>query len=166
MKSSSWSNETSGLVAPSGIASQPRPRRCGILAAMTTGGPEVVRDQFAAVNERDWARAMSHYADDVVLGVHGGGIQDGVFEGKRAVGAWFGDWFQAFDRDARFDITELTELETGSLLVVADHHASGRASGVEVRDVFTWVYVVRDGKVVRLDLFPDREAALAGAGRA
>ena len=28
---------------------------------------EVIRDQFAVTNERDFTRAMGHYADDVVL---------------------------------------------------------------------------------------------------
>ena len=129
--------------------------------AMTAA--EVVRDQFYATNERDWRRAMSHYAEDVVLGVHGVGITDGTFMGRDAVGAWFGDWFGAFDRDAHFDITELSEQDGGTVLVVADHHASGRTSGVEVHDVFVWLYRVRGGKVVRLDMYPSREAAIAAA---
>jgi len=126
---------------------------------------EVVRDQFEAVNERDFARAMSHYADDVVLGVHGGGITDGTFYGRDAVGAWFGDWFRTFDRDAHFDITELTRLDEGVVLAVAEHHASGRASGVVVHDTFIWLYDVREGKVAALDMYPSREAAVAAAAK-
>jgi ketosteroid isomerase-like protein len=34
---------------------------------MSQENVEVIRDQYAAVNERDFGRAMGHYADDVVL---------------------------------------------------------------------------------------------------
>ena len=36
-------------------------------SAMSKENVEVVRDQFAAVNERDFPRAMGHYAEDVEL---------------------------------------------------------------------------------------------------
>ena len=111
---------------------------------------EVIRDQYAAVNERDWGRAMSHYADDVVLEIPGSGLQSGTFKGKEAVGEWFGDWMATFDRDLHFEIRELTRLRDGSLLVIADHRARGKASGVEVEQPIAWRYWFRDGKVIRL----------------
>ena len=37
-----------------------------------------------------------------------------------------------FGRDARFDVQEARGLPTGAVLIVADHRARGRASGVEV----------------------------------
>ena len=64
---------------------------------------EVIRDQYAAVNERDWKRAMSHYADEVELEIPGSGLQSGTFRGKEAVGEWFGDWMATFDRDLHFE---------------------------------------------------------------
>jgi len=111
---------------------------------------EVIRDQYAAVNERDWGRAMSHYADDVVLEIPGSGLQSGTFEGKEAVGEWFGDWMATFDRDLHFEIKEMTRLRDGSLLVIADHRARGKASGVEVEQPIAWRYWFRDAKVTRL----------------
>jgi ketosteroid isomerase-like protein len=111
---------------------------------------EVIRDQYAAVNERDWERAMSHYAEDVELVVPGSGLQTGTFTGREAVGNWFGDWMATFDYDLHFEITELIELRDGSLLVFADHRARGKGSGVEVEAPIAWRYWLRDGKVVRL----------------
>lgn len=111
---------------------------------------EVIRDQIAAVNERDWERAMSHYADDVELEIPGSGIQSGTFRGKKAAGEWFGDWMGTFDRDLHFEIRELTELRDGSLLVILDHRARGKASGVELEAPIAWRYWLRDGKVARL----------------
>lgn len=125
---------------------------------------EVIRDQFAAVNERDFERAMSHYADDVVLVVRGDFVANpGTYEGKEAVGGWFGDWFQAFGRDYRFEIKEARDLG-GLIFIYAMHGGSGRASGVEVRGANSYLYRVRDGKVTRVEFYATRAEALEAAG--
>jgi ketosteroid isomerase-like protein len=52
---------------------------------------EVVLDQFAAVNERNFERAMSLYAEDVELVVDPRAfLEGGTFKGRDAVGEWFG----------------------------------------------------------------------------
>ena len=69
---------------------------------MSQQNVEVVRDQFAAVNERDFPRAMSHYAEDVELIVDREGfLEGGRFNGREAVGQWFADWFETFERGYR-----------------------------------------------------------------
>ena len=100
---------------------------------MSQENVEIVLDQYAATNERDFERVMSHYAEDVELVAREPWtIQSGRFKGREAVGRWFGDWFATFGRDARFDVQEARGLPTGAVLIVADHRARGRASGVEV----------------------------------
>ena len=125
---------------------------------------EVVRDQFDAVNERDFERAMALYADEVVLVARGEAVPNpGTYEGKEAVGKWFGDWFQAFGRDYRFTIHEAREL--GDLIFIhATHGGSGRASGVEVRGENSYLYRVEDGKVARVEFYATRSEALEAAG--
>ena len=74
---------------------------------MSQENVEVVRDQFAAVNERDFPRAMGHYAEDVELVVDTYSfLEGGTFKGRHAVGEWFADWFSTFEPDYRFDIKE------------------------------------------------------------
>jgi ketosteroid isomerase-like protein len=126
---------------------------------------EIVLDQYAATNERDFERAMSHYADDVELVAREHWtIRSGRFKGREAVGRWFGDWFDTFDRDARFEVKEARELPTGAVLIVADHHARGRASGAEVHGTVIWVYRLREGKITRVEGFSSRKEALEAAG--
>ena len=122
---------------------------------------EVVRDQFEAVNERDFERAMDHYAEDVVLIVP---VEPnpGTYRGKEAVGRWFGEWFQVFGRDYRFQIDEAREV--GEVIFIhAKHGGHGRSSGVEVRGESSYLYRVRDGKVARVELYWERADALAAA---
>ncbi len=125
---------------------------------------EVVLDQYAATNERDFRRVMSYYDDEVELVAREPWLRTGVFKGRDEVGRWFGDWLSTFDRDAWFDVKEARELEDGTVLLVADHHARGRASGVEVRGTVIWVYRLRGGKITRVEGFASREQALEAAG--
>jgi ketosteroid isomerase-like protein len=132
---------------------------------MSQENVEVVLDQYAATNERDFRRVMSYYDDDVELVAREPWLRTGVFKGREAVGSWFGDWLSTFDRDARFEVKEARELENGTVLLVADHHARGRASGVEVGGTVIWVYRLRGGKITRVEGFASREQALEAAGR-
>ena len=130
---------------------------------MSSADVSVVRDQFDAVNERDFARAMSHYAEDVVLVVPGEGLQSGTYEGKEAVGEWFGDWFRTFAADYRFEIDEARLLEGGVVFLHAHHGGSGRLSGVEVHGENSYLYRVKAGKIIRVGFFSTREEALEAA---
>ena len=126
----------------------------------------MVRDQFDAVNERDFERSMALYADEVVLVARGEAVPNpGTYEGKEAVGKWFGDWFQAFGRDYHFEIDEARQLED-QIFIHATHRGTGRASGVKVQDENSYLYRVRDGKIVSVRFYATREEALAAAGAA
>jgi ketosteroid isomerase-like protein len=124
---------------------------------------EVVREQFAATNGRDFERAMSFYAEDVVLVVEEGFLNTGTFAGKEAVGEWFGDWFRAFGTDYHFQIVDLRDLGGGLVFLVATYGGSGRTSGVVVRDQRAYLYLVEAGKITRLQLFLTADAALEAA---
>jgi ketosteroid isomerase-like protein len=125
---------------------------------------DVVLDQFAAVNERDFERAMDRYAEDVRLfAAPASGPKAGVFEGKEAVGEWFGDWFRTFAPGYRFEVEEARELDSGVILIFATHGGRGRMSGVEVRGETGYLYRVEGGKVSQVGFYSDREEALAAA---
>ena len=125
----------------------------------------MVRDQFEATNERDFERAMGLYADDVVLiAPRIEGIQNpGTYEGKEAVGEWFGDWFRTFDRDYRFEIIEARQLDQGAVFLFARHGGSGRLSGAEVHGENAYLYRVRGGKIIRVGFYGTRQEALEAA---
>ena len=125
---------------------------------------DLVVAQFDAVNQRDFQRAMDAYADDVVLVVgEEWGISSGTFEGKRAVGEWFGDWFRQFARDYHFKITETRDLGAGQLFLVAEHAGTGRLSGAPIEAESGYLYRVKDGRIVRAELHSTPAAALEAA---
>jgi ketosteroid isomerase-like protein len=125
---------------------------------------EVIREQYAATNDRDFERAMDVYADDVVLVVgEGWGITSGRFEGKAAVGEWFGDWFRQFAPGYHFEIVELREFRGGVVFLDAKHGGSGRASGVTIGSESGYLYRVVNGKIVQVQLFSTPAEALEAA---
>jgi ketosteroid isomerase-like protein len=130
---------------------------------MSPSNVDVVLDQFAGVNERDFARVMDGYAEDVVLVVHPEAfLNAGTFEGREAVGKWFGDWFRTFEADYRFDIEQARDL--GDVVFLdASHHGHGRTSGAEVHGRTGYLYTVRDSKVARVEIFASASDALAAA---
>jgi ketosteroid isomerase-like protein len=131
---------------------------------MSQENVEVVRDQFAATNERDFPRAMSYYAEDVELVVDRDAfLEGGTFSGREAVGQVFGNWFATFEPGYSFDIQEIRDLGE-VVFLFATHRGRGRASGVEVRGETAYLYTLRDGKVARLELYPGRAEALEAAG--
>ena len=125
---------------------------------------EVVLDQFAAVNARDFARAMSLYAEDVELVVDREAfLESGTFKGRDAVGRWFGNWFATFEPGYRFEIEETRDL--GEIVFLsATHQGRGRTSGVQVQGKTGYLFRLRDGKVVHLRIFPTAAEALEAAG--
>jgi ketosteroid isomerase-like protein len=131
---------------------------------MSRENVDVVLDQFAATNERDFPRAMSHYAEDVELVVHPDAfLQRGTFTGRDAVGEWFGDWFRTFEPGYHFEIEEARDL--GDVVFLnASHRGHGRTSGAEVHGQTGYLYTVRDGKIARVEIYPNPAAALQATG--
>jgi ketosteroid isomerase-like protein len=128
------------------------------------GDVDVVLEQFGAVNEGDFERAMSYYADEVELFVDAGAfLESGTFTGRDAVGEWFGNWFRSFERGYRFDIEDARDLGD-DVLLVAGHRGRGRTSGAEVHGRNGYLYRVRDGRIVRVEIYPGGAEALEAAG--
>jgi limonene-1,2-epoxide hydrolase len=77
---------------------------------------------------------------------------DGV---REAIAVWSESW-------ERMDITIEDVSEVGERVVITLHQRfKGKGSEVEVAITSTNVFTVRDSKIVRVQLFTDREAALA-----
>jgi ketosteroid isomerase-like protein len=131
---------------------------------MSEANVNVIRDQFAAVNERHFPRAMEHYAEDVELFVDSDAfLTGGTFSGREAVGQWFADWFTTFEPGYHFDIEEARDLGD-RVFLSASHGGRGRSSGVEVQGQTGYLYDLRDGKIVRVALYGTIAHALTAAG--
>jgi uncharacterized protein len=82
----------------------------------------------------------------------------GVFHDMRTpnprLSAWLSGW-----EEWRAEAEEYVEMGD-YIVVLATYHGRGRGSGVEISQEGAHVFKLRDGKVVRLEIFASREKAL------
>ena len=114
----------------------------------------------------DLAEAIGALAEDVTFVFHGkmrtfAGAE--TVSGRKAAIEWLTDWFSRFDPDYRMEIKESRDWGD-RVLVVPNHRASGRASGIPISEQTAEVLTMRDGKIIRQDFFASRDEALEAAG--
>jgi ketosteroid isomerase-like protein len=120
---------------------------------------EIVRGQFELVNRGEGVKATDAWADEIVLNVTQG-LTQGTFRGRDAVARWFSSWYGAYQPGYRIEIEEPFEV-AGHIVVVNHHHGVGRTSGIATTASWVNVYELRDGLIVRTEIYPDLDEALA-----
>ena len=90
-------------------------------------------------------------------------LEGRVYRGHKGVRAWI----EALDEDwEHFEPCFEEFHDLGDRILIFGHwRARGRASGVELdNQPATWLYKIKEGKVVRMRTFTDRAEALEAAG--
>lgn len=122
----------------------------------------LIREFTEAFNRRDVDYMTSQLDPDVELHEWPTAPGAGSYRGREGVRSALDSWFEAW---AWMQVEVVDVVEVGERVMVTLHQrAKGKGSEVEVEiDSFN-VYTVRDGKVTRIELFTEREPALAAAG--
>jgi uncharacterized protein len=123
---------------------------------------EVVERLNKAFEEGDIEAALAELDPEVELVPIRAQLEGASYRGhdgyKRSISDFEEDW-----DDLRIHPEQIRE--TGDRVVVTGRMAArGKASGVELDIPLGLVYELRDGKVVRLESFPDPDEALRAAG--
>jgi len=125
---------------------------------------EALRAAFEQFAQGDF-RSVTHLYDPAVewvehRGVPGGGEFGGVDQVRQGFRGWLSSWERY-----RLELTEL--LERGDCYFAAVR-GSGRGvmSGAYAEDLFFQVWTFRDGRIVRIENFAERDEALAALGLA
>ena len=126
---------------------------------MPEGNSDLLRRYFDAANRRDFDEVMDIYAEDVVMIVPDAWLIGGTFEGKDAVGRWFGDWYRTFGGGPQFEVVDTVE-HGERVALAAQAHSRGRRSGVELDADYFYVFRIEDGKIVHLQFYASWSEAL------
>jgi ketosteroid isomerase-like protein len=125
---------------------------------MSQENEEVVREVWDAYSRDDYDRIAGFHDAHIVVVT----LEEGALYGNNAVLANYERWNEAWEG------AETTPEEVighgDRVFVAARFHARGRASGVEVETRLYEVFMVRDGKVLRIDEYATRDEALEAAG--
>ncbi len=131
---------------------------------MSRENVELVRSVYAAWERGDYGAGDWHESD--VEFVMADGPNPGRWIGTQAVAKGWGDFLSAW-HDFRQVADAYRELDDGRVLVLFHFTGRGKASGLEVErtgSAAAGLFDVRAGKVARIALYFDREAALEAVG--
>jgi ketosteroid isomerase-like protein len=125
---------------------------------------DLVRSIYAAWQRGDFGAV--EWADPEIEFVAADGPDVSQSTGVAAMTESWRQWMGAWE-NYRSEAEEYRELDGERVLVLMRHGGRGKASGVEVEHLDrrgTNLLHIRDGKVVRLALYWDRDHALADLG--
>ena len=130
---------------------------------MSEENVELVRDAFAVFtipgDPETMIAASGPGFEMHLIGVTGEPVH---YSGASGIRRWFRDVAQSWE-SFRFEATGFRDLGD-RVLVLADVHARGRASGVEVDELWGWIVELREGRAVSLRGFHDQCEALEAEG--
>ena len=110
---------------------------------------------------RSWPCTTPTLVDASALGIEGRG--GGTFRGHEGLRSLFGEWHESWG-EIDYDYEELIEA-SDQVISVVTRHARGRASGIEVEQPFALLWTIREGKVIRVVWFLNRNEARESAER-
>ncbi len=125
---------------------------------MSSENVEIVRRMLDDYANGDFERALGAFSDDVEWEARVGERFHGPGGVAEAVRRWTGAW-----ADFEFDVQELIDAGE-SVVMVLRQVGRGKGSGAPVEMTMGWLYTFRDGRIIRVRMFADREEALAAAG--
>ena len=123
---------------------------------------ESLRAEYAAISSRDWDSVFRETHDDFEFKTPGRGLGPVAVRGAERARRAMEDFFSPYDEV----LVEPQEFFDGGDQIVVYFvqrcRPKGSSAAVEIRAGHLWT--LRDGKVAGLEIFPQREHALAAAG--
>jgi ketosteroid isomerase-like protein len=122
------------------------------------GNVEIVRRLFDAFNRRDIPAFLGTLDPDVEWIPIMAALEGRAYRGHEGVRRWIEDLANDWEYfEPRLE--EFRDLDN-RVLIFGHWRARGRASGVELDEPATWLYEIKDRKVVSMRTFTDRAEAL------
>ena len=129
---------------------------------MASENVATVRRFVDAFNRRDFESTFADADPEIELHEWPSAPGARTYRGHDGVLEAMNEWFETWEW-MRVEIVDISEI--GDRVFFTLHQrAKGKSSQIEVELTSYNVYTFRDGKVIRLELFTEREPALAAAG--
>ena len=131
---------------------------------MSRENVEIVRAANDAFLSGDIETALDALDPEIEWHATVGGVDEGrVYKGREEVVRAFVDYFEVWERiEMRAD--KYIDADEGNVVVFHHEIAKGRESGVVVETDTGTVQTVKDGRIVRVRSYMDRNQALEAAG--
>jgi ketosteroid isomerase-like protein len=125
---------------------------------MSKENVDVVRQAFEAYTSRGAEAAREFFDPEIVWNAADEAPSHGLDEVVGYMDRWEGEW-----ENLRTSAEDF--IDAGERVFVTVHFSGrGKASGIEIDARLYEVFMVRDGKIIRMDEYSERSSALEAAG--
>jgi ketosteroid isomerase-like protein len=138
--------------------SQGKARYCDLVSQQNL---DLVRRIYEGWSRGDFSVGADLLAPDFEWRQHAEAVEPGSHRGEKIGGA-LKKIFEIYE-NFRIEPEEYIDADD-RVIVVGRSRGTARGSGLEVDQPFAWVWTVRGGHLVRLEVYSAREQALAAAG--
>ena len=130
---------------------------------MSRENVELVRQTTDAYNRRDFEAAIKWMDPAIEWDMTRVQVPDpGVYRGLDGVRDFHNSWDESWDW---LELEPEEFVDAGDRVVSVMRQAGeGKLSGAEVEQHFAQVWTLRDAKIVRMEMYPSRKAALEAVG--
>lgn len=118
-----------------------------------------LRDSYAALNRRDIEGTVAVLDEDASWVEHSDLPEAGSYRGRETIRAFLEHFLESWDNFEQ-QIEDVRE-QDGCVLLFIRLTARGRGSGIAVESRYAHLWVMREGRGVRVDAYYERESALA-----
>jgi ketosteroid isomerase-like protein len=118
-----------------------------------------LRDSYAALNRRDIEGTVAVLDEDAKWVEHSDLPEAGSYRGRETIRAFLEHFLDSWDRFEQ-QIEDVREEEECVLLFIR-LTARGKGSGIDVESRYAHLWMMQEGRGVRVDAYYDRESALA-----
>jgi ketosteroid isomerase-like protein len=123
------------------------------------------RERFECYNRHDFDAMEAMYWPDAVLDPSRVFLGERSRRGYAEMREYWEEIWEIWD-GVRMDPAEVLDVGSDRYVVMVELGGRGKRSGADVGQPMAFLYVLRDGRIARCDVFPDRDAALAAAAEA
>jgi ketosteroid isomerase-like protein len=128
---------------------------------MSQENVEIVRRGYEAYVRGDVSAMLGDVDDEMVT--YREEPDGATFRGPDGLMQAIAEWVEDFE-DFSFAPEQFIDANDSQVVVRVHQAATGSRSGAHIEGEFWFVHTVRDAKLVRLDMFADKEKAFALAG--
>ena len=125
---------------------------------MSRANEDLIREMYDVFNSEGFAATTAYYADDIVWHSDPSFPEGGKFEGREAVAAYMQN---LVDNWQRVELRVDGVMAKGDRVLAALTMRNFGREGVELEAFWGHLWTIRDGRMVEVRSFLNREAALA-----
>jgi ketosteroid isomerase-like protein len=118
---------------------------------------ELVREIFRRFNEGDREPRDEEWHEGAELISPIAELRGGAYRGREGIHEWQRDVAEHFE-DWKAQMGEIRAVGD-RVLALGSIRMTGRGSGLEIEQDFGWVFDMREGRIARLRIIPDRDEA-------